>query len=134
MIYVKLFRKFIIKSPNISINKNGIGSTPMPKLFLASSKRSSFYKKREVVKYTTNFTTDYHSEFNLQKHREVVSPSMPLEINYTQQIHKMKHMSRIEKGFGEYDLIHKMSNTSCALHQAMCNKPKKKHPKNIQKS
>lgn len=56
----------------------------MPTLFVASSKRTSIYKKRKVVKYTTNFKIDYYKKFNLQEHREVY-PSTTLEIKYTQQ-------------------------------------------------
>ena len=56
----------------------------MPKLFLASSKIRSTYKKREVVKYTTNLIIDNYNKFNFQEHREV-SPSIPLERKYTKK-------------------------------------------------
>ena len=66
----------------IIVNNNGTKG-PMPKLFLASSSKTNTYKKR-VVKHTTNFIIDYHNKFNFEKHHKV-SPSIALEIKYTQQ-------------------------------------------------
>ena len=57
---------------------------PMPKLFLASCIRTIICKKREVGKCTTKFKINYYNKFNLQEHWKA-SPSLPLEINYTQQ-------------------------------------------------
>ena len=65
----------------------------MHKLFLASSQRTSIYKKKEVIKYNTNFIMHYQNKFNLQEHREV-SPFVPLEIKYTQQ--NVWHKAHVE--------------------------------------
>ena len=61
----------------------GLGALPMPKILLASFKLTSIYFKK-VLKYTTNFTIDYYKKNYPQEHREV-SPSISLEIEYTQQ-------------------------------------------------
>ena len=61
-----------------------LGALPMPRLFLTSSKRTSIYKKRKVLKFTKIFTIGYYDKFNLQEHWEV-SPFVQLEIKYTQQ-------------------------------------------------
>ena len=62
----------------------GPRALPMPKLLLASRKRTSIYNKKVVVTYATKFRIYYYNKFNIQEHREV-SPSIPLKIKYTQQ-------------------------------------------------
>lgn len=96
-----------------------LGALPMLKLSLVSIRRTSVHKKREVVKSTTKSQTHHHNIFNLQEHQEV-SPSIPLEIKYTQTKY-IKIEAHVENNmdFGKYNFTPKISNTSCALHQAM---------------
>lgn len=68
----------------------GSRELPTSKLFMASSKRTSTYKRIEIMNYTTNFTIDNYNMLNLQEHWEV-SQSIPLKILY-----KMKHTHREE--------------------------------------